>query len=86
MYNDFYLLAYITKISENTLSCEIALSPDEVEITVADRDLWSSSEDNEFVVTAEEIIMHQFFGADNSISNDICLLKVPTLADHKLGF
>ena len=67
-------------------SCEIALSPDEVEITVADRDLWSSSEDNEFMVTAEEIIMHQFFGADNSISNDICLLKVPTLADHKLGF
>merc|ERR1711935_457813 len=63
--------------------CEIALSPDEVDIIIADRDLWSSAEDNEFRVTAEEIIMHPFYGADNSISNDICLLKVPTLATKK---
>lgn len=63
--------------------CEIALSPDEVDITIADRDLWSSSEDNEFIVTAEEIIMHPFYGADNSISNDICLLKVPELSTMK---
>ena len=34
----------------------------------------------------EEIISHPQFGADNGISNDICLLRVPTLSEQKSGF
>ena len=41
------------------------------------------TENNEFIVTAQEMIMHEYYGADNSISNDVCLLRTPTLSENK---
>ena len=40
----------------------------------------------EFGVDVEEFIIHPNYGADNGISNDICLLRVPTLSEQKPGF
>ena len=40
----------------------------------------------EFGVDVEEFIIHPNYGADNGISNDICLLRVPTLSNQKPGF
>ena len=40
----------------------------------------------EFSVQAQEVIIHENYGAVNGISNDVCLLRVPTLSSLKLGF
>ena len=53
---------------------------------VADYDYYSFDDVGEFAVDAEEIIIHPNYGADNGISNDICLLRVPTLSEQKPGF
>ena len=53
---------------------------------VADYDYYSFDDVGEFAVDAEEIIIHPNYGADNGISNDICLLRIPTLSNQKPGF
>ena len=40
----------------------------------------------EFQVQPEEMIIHENYGAVNGIANDVCLLRVPTLASQKFGF
>merc|ERR1719285_1115554 len=54
----------------------------QVDVYISDYDYYYQDE-GEFIVTAEEIIMHPNYGADNQISNDICLLRVPTLSEQK---
>ena len=54
------------------------------EVYISDHDYYYEDE-GEFYVVAEEIIMHPNYGADNQISNDICLLRVPTLSEQKPG-
>ena len=61
------------------LSCEGAT---QVDVYISDYNYYNEDE-GEFIVTAEEIIMHPNYGADNAISNDICLLRVPTLSEQK---
>ena len=40
----------------------------------------------EFSVQAQEVIIHENYGAVNGIANDICLLRVPKLSSQKFGF
>ena len=40
----------------------------------------------QFGVDVEEFTIHPNYGADNEISNDVCLLRVPTLSEQKPGF
>ena len=56
-----------------------------ITVWVANYDYYSD-DDGEFTVNAEEIIIHPNYGADNVTSNDICLLRVPTLSEQKPGF
>ena len=53
---------------------------------VADYDYYSFGDVGEFAVDAEEIIIHPNYGEDHYASDDICLLRVPTLSEQKLGF
>ena len=54
-------------------------------VHVGDWNRWAG-DIGEFSVQAQEMIMHENYGDVNGISNDICLLKVPTLSDQKFGF
>ena len=53
---------------------------------VADYDYYSFDDVGEFAVDAEEIIIHPNYGEDHYASDDICLLRVPTLSEQKPGF
>ena len=57
-----------------------------ITVWVADYDYYSFDDPGEFAVEAEEIIIHPSYGADHYASDDICLLRVPTLSEQKLGF
>ena len=59
---------------------------DGITVWVADYHYYSYDDVGEFTVDAEEIIIHPNYGADNGISNDICLLRVPNLSEQKPGF
>ena len=65
-------------------SCEV-VPVDHLTVHVGD---WNRNgiDIGEFSVQAQEMIMHENYGAVNGISNDICLLKVPTLMNQKFGF
>ena len=58
---------------------------DQLTVHVGDWNRWAG-DIGEFSVQAQEMIMHENYGAVNGISNDICLLKVPTLMNQKFGF
>ena len=66
------------------LSCEV-VPVDHLTVYVGD---WNRNglDIGEFSVQAQDMIIHENYGAVNGIANDICLLKVPTLVDQKFGF
>ena len=67
----------------NFFSCEAQKYG--ITVWIADYDYYSD-DIGEFTVDAEEIIIHPNYSADNIASNNICLLRVPTLSGQKPGF